>query len=98
LLPGLFVQVRIAIAKPHPTLTVPDIAVIYDQIGAYLLVVDKNNTVISKRVETGALEKGARAIVKGLAAEDQVIISGLQYATPGNHVIPKMQLANEKAE
>lgn len=98
LLPGLFVQVRLAISQQKPTLTVPDIAVMYDQIGAYLLLVDKNNKVLSKRVEIGAAEAGRRAILKGLAADDQVIVSGLQYATPGNQVIPKMQAANEAIE
>ena len=43
-------QVRIPITKPAKQLTVPDTAVLYDQIGPYLLTVDKNNMVILKRV------------------------------------------------
>lgn len=93
LVPGLFVQVRVAITKPTPQLTVPDIAVLYDQIGNYLLTVDKNNTVVLKRIELGSLEQGNRAIIKGLNAEDQVIIEGLQNATPGNQVAPKEKTA-----
>ena len=41
--PGLFVQVRIGVTQPQNQLTVPDTAVLYDQIGPYLLTVDKNN-------------------------------------------------------
>lgn len=95
LLPGLFVQVRLAISKEKPTFTVPDNALMYDQRGAYLLLVDNHNRVITRPVETGASEGGRRAILKGLKAEDRVIIDGLQYATPGNAVDPRMQSARE---
>lgn len=84
--PGLFVQVSVAITPPAKQLTVPDTALLYDQIGAYLLVVDQDNVVHLKRVVTGALDEGRRAIVKGLNADDRVIVSGLQNATPGNKV------------
>lgn len=88
LLPGLFVQVRIPISRATSQLTIPDTAVLYDQIGAYVLTVDKNNYVQLKRVTLGALEQGTRAIAKGLDAQDSVIISGIQNATPGNQVAP----------
>lgn len=91
LLPGLFVQVRIAITHPSPQLTIPDTAVLYDQIGPYLLVVNKDNIVVLKRVTLGSSENGIRAINKGLEENDQVIVDGLQNATPGNPVAPKEQ-------
>ena len=88
LLPGLFVQVRVPIGAPTPQLTIPDEAVQYDQIGAYILIMDKNNYVVQRRVELGAIEQGMRAVVKGLDAKDNVIISGLQNAIPGHQVAP----------
>ena len=88
LLPGLFVQVRIPVGKPTQQLTVPDGAIQYDQISAYVLTVDKNNTVLVKRVVPGALQEGVRAILKGITAEEMIIVSGLQNATPGNPVTP----------
>ena len=91
LLPGLFVQVRVPISPPTPRLTMPDTAVLYDQIGAYILIVDNNNYVLQKRVELGALEQGIRAITKGLDAQDNVIISGLQNAIPGHQVLIEMK-------
>jgi RND family efflux transporter MFP subunit len=96
--PGLFVQVRIAITKPTKQLTVPDTAILYDQIGAYLLVVDENKVVVLKRVELGSVEQGMRAIVKGLNAQDKVIVGGLQNATPGNKVDPQEQKSEKTAK
>jgi RND family efflux transporter MFP subunit len=90
LLPGLFVQVRIPISSPTPRLTVPDTAVLYDQIGPYLLLVDKNNNVELRRVKLGGLEQDIRAINKGISAEDKVIVDGLQNATPGNPVTVRL--------
>lgn len=84
--PGLFVQVRVAITKPLDQLTIPDTAILYDQIGAYVLTVNDKQIVVLKRVTLGSLENGMRAILKGLDATDNVITAGLQQATPGNPV------------
>ncbi|KTD31465.1 RND multidrug efflux membrane fusion protein [Legionella maceachernii] len=86
LLPGLFVQVRIPVTKPTRQLTIPDTSVQYDQIGPYVLTVDQDNIVKLKRVQLGTVEQGVRAITKGLDAQDNVIISGIQNAVPGNRV------------
>jgi RND family efflux transporter MFP subunit len=98
LVPGLFVQVRVAITKLGPQLTVPDTAILYDQIGPYLLVMDHTNTVVLKRVEIGSVEQGMRAILQGLDAQDNVIVSGLQNATPGHQVAPKSEPAAPKSD
>lgn len=86
LLPGLFVQVRIPITQAAPQLTVPDTAVQYDQMGAYLLTVDQKKKVMVKRVELGTVEKGMRVILKGISEPDDIIVDGLQNATPGSQV------------
>lgn len=84
--PGLFVQVQIAISTPAKQLTVPNTALLYDQIGPYLYVVDKEDVVQQKYVSLGPSENDLQAISKGLVAEDRVIVDGLQFATPGNKV------------
>lgn len=91
LLPGLFVRVRIPITKPAPQLTVPDTAVQYDQIGAYVLVVDKNSKVALKRVEIDSVDNGMRVISKGISSQDDIIVDGLQNATPGSQVKAQRQ-------
>ncbi len=82
--PGLFIQVQVAVSLPKKQLTVPSSAVLYDQIGPYLFTLDKNNVVQLKHVEFGPAENGKQAISKGIAAEDRVVVNGLQNATPGN--------------
>lgn len=88
LLPGLFVQVRIPISKPHPNLTLPESAIQHDQIGAYVLSLDKKQIVQLKRVALGACELDRCAIIKGIQADDDIITSGLQNATPGHPATP----------
>jgi RND family efflux transporter MFP subunit len=89
LVPGLFVQVRVPLSEPYPQLTIPDEAVLYDQIGAYILVVNTKDVVEVRRVVIGGIENGLRAITKGVGANDRVIVSGLQNATPDQTVSPK---------
>lgn len=88
LLPGLFVRVRVPIQEPKQQLTVPEVAVQYDQIGSYLYVVDNKNTIIIKRVVLGPANEDNRAITQGLLATDNVVVSGLQNAALGIQVTP----------
>jgi hypothetical protein len=78
----------VAISDPTLRLTVPDIAIQYDQIGPYLFLVDKNNEVVLRRITLGGVSHGMRAILQGIKAEDAVIVGGLQNATLGNRVMP----------
>ena len=88
LLPGMFVRMRIPIA-PQKSLAflVPDIALGSDQGGRYLLVVDKDNVVQQRPVHTGTAVGDLRVITSGLAADDRVVVSGLQKASPGAKVV-----------
>ena len=88
LVPGLFVQIKIALGAPEPRLTVPDTALQYDQVGPYLLAVDKNNHVVLKRVVLGPLENGMQAISHGIQSTDNIIVRGLQRASEGSLVHP----------
>ncbi|MES2203654.1 MAG: efflux RND transporter periplasmic adaptor subunit [Pseudomonadota bacterium] len=88
LLPGLFVQARIALSKPTPQLTVPSVAIMADQIGSYVYTVDANNKVQLARVTTGSVENNMTVILTGLKADDHVIVSGVQNASPGGLVTP----------
>ncbi|PJD94850.1 MAG: efflux transporter periplasmic adaptor subunit [Legionella sp.] len=87
--PGLFVQVKIAVSLPKKELTIPSTAVLYDQIGPYILVVDKNNIVHLNHVTLGAENNGFQTITQGVKADDKVVINGIQFATPGNQVMIK---------
>jgi RND family efflux transporter MFP subunit len=92
LLPGYFVRARIPMTT-RPALLVPDTAIGSDQGGRYVLVVNKDDVVEQRKVETGPLEGELRAIDSGLAAEDRVVVSGLLRAVPGQKVSPQTQAA-----
>lgn len=96
LLPGLFVQVRIPTSKPTKQMTIPDSAVLYDQIGPYVLVTDENSVVQLKRLKLGGIEQQMRIITQGLTASDRVIVEGLQFATPGNKVTVSEQTSKNE--
>ncbi len=89
LLPGYFVRVRVPM--PHlaaPALLVPDVALGTDQAGRYLLTVDKNNVVHQQPVEVGGSNGTLRVITKGISEGDEVIVTGLSPAVPGEKVNP----------
>lgn len=88
LLPGLFARVRLP-GDAFEALLVPDEALGFDQRGRFALVVGADGKVEQRRVETGPLDGGLRVIRSGLAAEDRVVIAGMQRARPGSAVTPK---------
>lgn len=90
LLPGMFVRVRIPLsADKSEALLVPDQVLGTDQSGRYVLVLGKDDTVDQRTVTTGAMVGSLRVITEGLKPDDQVIVSGLQQAVPGEKVTPK---------
>jgi RND family efflux transporter MFP subunit len=91
LLPGMFVRIRIPLAVQEANqLLVPDQAIGADQSGSYVLVVDKDNAVSQKAVQTGQHVGKLRVITSGLTADDMVVISANQKAIPGNKVVPQV--------
>jgi RND family efflux transporter MFP subunit len=91
LLPGMFARIRIPIGfEKANALLVPDEALGADQSGSYLLVVDKDNVVQQKTVQTGQLEGKLRVITSGIAPDDLIVVSGNQKAIPGQKVAPQV--------
>jgi membrane fusion protein, multidrug efflux system len=68
---------------------VPDVAIGTSQLGRYLLLVDKDNSVEQRVVQVGQLFGNLREITSGLAAEDRVVIGDTQRAIPGRKVAPQ---------
>ena len=90
LLPGYFVRVRIPLEQQPDALLVPDAALGSDQGGRYLLVVDKDDTVVQRKVEIGPLVGELRVIERGLNADDRVVTAGVLRVVPGQKVEPQM--------
>ena len=91
LLPGLFVRLRIPLREREGALLVADRAIGSDQSGKFLLVVDEENVVQHRPVETGALVDGLRVIESGIEASDWVVVNGLLRARPGAKVAPQRE-------
>jgi RND family efflux transporter MFP subunit len=91
LLPGYFVRVRVPVEQEQPALLVPDVALGSDQAGRYVLVVNSDNVVEQRKVQTGPLEGDFRVIESGLKPDDRVVIAGLLRAIPGQKVEPQLQ-------
>ena len=86
--PGFFARLRIPGSARYWTLLVPDTAIGNDQNQHMVLVVNKDNVVEPKVVETGALFGKLRSVVSGLSKDDVVITNGLMHARPGSTVAP----------
>src|SRR5439155_18852575 len=86
LIPGGVVGVSVERGAPKSALTVPQAAVLLDQAGRYVLVVDADKKVEQRRVTTGA-EQGRNIVVtEGLKEGEQVIVEGIQKVRPGQVV------------
>jgi len=92
MLPGLFVRVRVPLQEVDAVL-VPTVALGSDQGGRYVLVVNGENVVEQRKVETGPAVGEMTIVEKGLNGQDRVITSGLQRAVPGQKVDPQQQTA-----
>lgn len=86
LTPGMFGNMRLASGASEKALLVPDASVQTDQARKAVLVVGKDDVVTSKAVELGPVVDGLRIIRSGLDATDRVVVTGIQFATPGGKV------------
>ena len=82
LIEGQLVQVILDSGTPVERVLVPQAALIADQAGTYIFVVENGKAVI-KRIKIGA-EVGTDVVVEqGLDGGEQVIVQGLQGIRPG---------------
>ena len=82
LIDGQLVQVVLDSGAPEERVLVPQAALIADQAGIYVFVVEDGKAVV-KRLKTGS-DVGADVVVdQGLNGGEQVIVQGLQAVRPG---------------
>jgi len=99
LLPGMFARVRLPGSGRYQALLLPDEAIGTDQSERFVLVVDAEKRARQRVVETGPESAGLRVIRKGLAADDLVIVRGLQLARTGEPVtVRAVELAAAQPE
>jgi membrane fusion protein (multidrug efflux system) len=86
LVDGQLVNVVAELGKGESTLQIPQQALQLDQSGVFVLIVDKDNKVQVRRVETGQAVGTTISVLKGLNAGDLVISEGIQKVRPGQVV------------
>lgn len=89
--PGLFVRLRFPIGEPTASLMVPEESLASDQGRRFVYVIDAENKVAARPVEVGVLVDGRRAITRGLAAGERVVVTGLQRLRKNMVVEPRPQ-------
>jgi membrane fusion protein (multidrug efflux system) len=93
LLPGQFVTVVIERKEAKDAIVVPQAAVLTDQGGHYVLLVNDENKVETRRIETGQRFGANWSLSKGLQAGERIILYGAQKVRPGIEVKPELSEA-----
>ena len=88
LIPGMFVSVRIPTGNAVDSMLIPEYAVLRDQRGQYVLVVNEKTKVQRIAVTVEKTISGWAVIEKGLTSDSRVVVDGLQRARPGLKVTP----------
>ena len=88
--PGGFATARInsgTIVAP----LLPESAVLSDDQGSYVYIVDENNKAVRRRVQTGAVTEEGIAITGGLTGRERIVLRAGGFLTEGETVSPRLQ-------
>ena len=91
LLPGEYVKVILKMPIKMPVLLIPQRAVMTNQGGDYVYIVNKDNIVESKRIKTGNTDGKNIVVLSGLESSYSVVVSGLQKIKDGDSVNVKTE-------
>jgi len=86
LIPGGVVGVIVERGAPQQSLVVPQSAVLLDQAGHYVMVVDNTKKVEQRRITTGSEQGRDVVVTQGLKEGERVIVEGVQKVHPGQVV------------
>ena len=90
LVPGQYVPVRVILGEQPDALLIPKSALMQTQAGDQVLVVDKDDKVVTRKVTVGQPYKDQWEIASGLEKDERVIVDGLQKVRAGQVVDPKI--------
>lgn len=88
LIPGNYVDILVSAGKGEKSLVIPEVAIVRDINGAYVMTVDSENKVHQNYIELGKNSGNLREVLKGLSDDDTVIVQGLQKVQDGATVNP----------
>ncbi|MFC5519558.1 efflux RND transporter periplasmic adaptor subunit [Polaromonas jejuensis] len=98
LMPGQFARIRMGQATKGTALLINERAVGTDQNKKFVLVVGADNKAVYREVTLGASVNGLRVVKGGLAANERIVVNGLQRIRPGALVAPQPVEMSAKAE
>jgi RND family efflux transporter MFP subunit len=87
--PGLFARVRLIGSGAYDALLIPDEAIGTDQARKFVYVVDADNHARYRPITLGPMIDGLRVVREGLAADERIVINGLQRTKPDALVDPQ---------
>ena len=96
LVDGQFVTVLLEDAEPIEAVTIPRAAVLTDQQGDFIYVVDGENKAQQRRIKLGPDTPGTAAVMSGLSEGERVVVEGLQRIRPGLPVSPTSTSSPER--
>jgi membrane fusion protein, multidrug efflux system len=85
---GMFVTAIIEGVQPVMSVTVPRAAILSDQQGDFVYVVDGDNKAQVRRVQLAQSTPSTAFIASGLKEGELVVLEGLQRVRPGQPVLP----------
>ncbi len=88
LLPGQFVRIRIRQAQVSDTIRLPQKAVMSNDQGQFVMLVNAENKVEPRPIKTSGMSGPDWLVGGGLKGDERVILNGLQKARPGSVVKP----------
>jgi multidrug efflux system membrane fusion protein len=86
--PGLFARIKLVSGNVRDTILIDERAVGTDLGKKFVLALKSDDTLEYRPVTLGAAIDGLRVVESGLAANDVVVINGLQHVKPGIAVKP----------
>ncbi len=90
LTPGMFGHLRLLGSGTYIGLLIPDEAITPQQSDQVVYVVGPDHKVQQRKITTGPMVDGLRAVRSGLKPDDLVVIDGVQKAKAGQPVTEKM--------
>ncbi len=88
LVPGNYVDIYVRFKAKEEALLVPQMALMADVNGSYVMIVNKDNVVEQKYLELGDVVEDKQVVLKGLNGDERVIVQGLQKVAAGVKVSP----------
>lgn len=85
---GMYVKVNVQVALPQKRVMVKQAAILREQLGDFVYVVDSNNRIERRKIVVGMKNGDYRVALSGLEAGESVVVDGLQKAVPGEEVKP----------